>query len=135
MARTKPGEDWAAGYNAQVLGILQAIQALQQPNIQVEGALLQSQLFWGTSMTEFGCKNCIGVGGKELQISTFLATLDDCESRVQHYFDRETLTICTSETARQRIMQWWDAQPAAYQGQFVQDKKSKEARTFMRSGF
>ncbi|GAA4048316.1 hypothetical protein GCM10022409_38420 [Hymenobacter glaciei] len=116
----------------QILGILQAIKSLNRPDIHVENALFHEKKFWGRWSTEFGCKNCIGVGGEVLSIATFLENID--ESRIQYYLNAEGLTICTSETARQLLVEWWNAQSDAFKMRFQVDK-ADPAINNMRIGY
>jgi hypothetical protein len=120
-------------YDAQVFGVLRAIRTMNKPGIQVEDSLLLERRFWGRSATEFGCKNCIGVGGKRLMLKTFLETM--AESRVQYFVAANTVVICTSNQARQRILTWWDAQPAAFKAQFNRDKADARAAHQIRWDF
>ncbi|MBD2720930.1 hypothetical protein IC234_02250 [Hymenobacter sp. BT189] len=120
-------------YDAQVLGILRAIRALNNPILRVEDSLLAAPRFWGRSMTEFGCKNCIGVGGKRLTVGTFLEHL--AESRVQYFVEGNELVMCNTQQAQQRILAWWDAQPAAFRTQFNQDQADKRRGHQVRWGF
>ena len=106
--------------DAQVLGILQSIKELKKTAIKVDDSLLLERQFWGNSSTEFGCENCIGVGGKVLLLSTFLENMS--ESRIQYAVEGKQLRIFTSSQARRRLLAWWEAKPADFNAQFSQDK-------------
>lgn len=116
----------------QILGILKFIKDMKRPDIQVEDALFHTNAFWGRWSTEFGCKNCIGVGGEVLSVATFLDNTE--ESRIQYYLNENGLTICTSESARQIITEWWNAQSDAFKKRFQVDK-ADPASDNMRIGY
>ena len=119
--------------DAQVLGILKSIRALNIPTVQINDSLLLSRQFWGNWSTEFGCENCIGVGGKRLSIKTFLENMS--ESRIQYAVEGSQLRVFTSGEARQRILAWWDNHSENFKAQFSQDKALKSPTDAIRWGF
>ncbi len=119
--------------DAQILGILKSIRALNISEVQIDDSLLSARQFWGNWSTEFGCENCVGVGGKRLSIKTFLDNMS--ESRIQYTVEGSGLRVCTSGEARQRILTWWDNQPECFRAQFSYDKALKNPTDAIRWGF
>ena len=117
----------------QILGILKSIKDMKRQDIEVEDALFYANKFWGRWNTEFGCKNCIGVGGKLLTVATFLENMDD--TRIHYYFNGNGVIICTSETARQLLTEWWNAQADSFKGKYHVDKADANSSKNLRIGY
>lgn len=101
------------GFNAQIKQALTLFKNLKKDNIVIEDTLFKSKL-----VGDFGF-----LYGGTLSVQEFFIKLDvddylSLGSKVQYYVADDKLYICSIETAKHRLIEWWTnlttAEKAAY---------------------
>jgi hypothetical protein len=99
--------------------ILGSMKRVAGASLVLEDGLLQSGL-WGYSRIGYGGGNA---GPKEVPFAKILdeivganATFSYCDlgNRIQYFVEDGAVHICSSRTAKDRWLKWWDMQPEAY---------------------
>ena len=89
-------------FDGQIKEALDSFRHLKNKNILIEDTLFKSQL-----IGDFSSKY-----GSPLSVQEFFRLLDfdnytSLGSRVQYYIAGDKLYICSAETARRRLIEWW----------------------------
>ena len=110
-------------YQEQFLGVLLNIRKSGNPAVSIEDTLFHSRL-WGNSWTEFEEENSITEGAHKLTLGSFMRMVTEVDynslgSRVQYFVSDQQLTICSTATARNRLLVWWNQQSPEMKCQFT----------------
>ena len=115
--------DFRLAANEQMQQVVGQIRKLQPVYITVEDFLEQEPL-WGSTAS---------VSERKLSIREFLYRRTEVDylmigSRLHYFVDKEGVTMCTTPTARKRLLAWWHAQTPAFQQQFSGNDARKRNR-------
>lgn len=115
----------AAEYSAWARQVLRAIQRRNLPSITVEEGLPEQPAYRPDDSFTF-----IGEARKQVRIRDFLYQITTVDyvstgSRIHYYLREKGVVICSTATARKKVLDWWAAQPATFRHQFNQPKALK----------
>lgn len=107
--------------NQQTRKMLDAIKAMNLPNVTFEN-LAADYVIWGNRMPIFD-KQSIRNGWQGLTAGSLLDALTEVDylhigSRIQYYVQDGKLVICSTETARKRLINWWNTQSQDFKQNF-----------------
>jgi hypothetical protein len=108
--------------------ILTSIKRVGGDSLVLENGLLERRL-WGYSTKGYGSGNA---GPKAMAFADLLNDIVESEptfsycdlgNRIQYFVEDGIVHVCSSKTAKERWLKWWDAQSEEYKGEL-----SKNAR-------
>jgi hypothetical protein len=115
----------------QIQEILHSIKSLNNPHIVVDNNLFGKELWgsmrykiggdsvnhkWGTTVSNF-----LRQFAENNSPMSLLTGYGDVGNKLQYYIEDDRLTICSPETAKTRVVKWWNEKPQAYKSQFNLD--------------
>jgi hypothetical protein len=105
-------------FEAQIKEILTCFSQLKNKDIMIEEILFKSKLI-GDFSSSYGSSVSI----QELFNLLDLNTYASLGSRVQYYVDYNKLFICSTETARQRLLSWWMSQTSEQRASYNKNNR------------
>lgn len=119
-------------FEAQMQQLLKAIKSLHNPNIQIETSLFGMKL-WGNIKYKINGqvldKNTLTttVGAFLSQVvskdsnRTLASEFSDTGNKIQYFITNDMLFICSANTAKTKLLNWWGEQSLSYKQQFTED--------------
>jgi hypothetical protein len=105
-------------FEAQIKEVLTCFRQLKNKDIMIEETLFKSKLI-GDFSSSYGSPVSI----QELFNLLDLSTYSSLGSRVQYYVDDNKLFICSTETARQRLLSWWTSQTSEQRASYNKNNR------------
>lgn len=114
--------DFRLAANEQMQQVVGRIRKLQPVYIMVEDSLEQELLGGSTG----------SVSERKLPIREFLYRMTEVDylqtgSRLHYFVDKEGVTICSTLTARKRVLAWWYEQKSEFRQQFKNNAAKKRS--------
>jgi len=112
-------------FEGQFHELLDSIRNLNNDYLFVEDTLLKSKL-WGKMRFKLA-NGWVRKGVQGVHIGKFLNEITKVDylrlgNKVSYYVDNEKVYICSSETAKSRIINWWDTIPESQMNYFNNNK-------------
>ncbi len=120
--------------NAELQKVLRLVVNLKSPSIIVEKSLFGADL-WGNTYYDIN-GNLAAEDTGSITISSFLNDIKpfmeytSLGNKIYYYVDTDKLYICSAQTAKARLLNWWDKQDSTYKQQFMPDRATAKQVRF-----